>query len=95
MSLVSCVFAQMYNTRRQSDAEMGMSMTANRMMNRVRNAGNLGFGMGSLRLMHEQEKNDMARLQMLSLQRSASQAMSESFGKMAKENIKTSFNLFA
>jgi hypothetical protein len=95
MSLVTSLFTSLYNTQRQSDSEMGMSMTANRMMNRVQNAGNIGFGSKAMWKMHQQENNDMARLQMLRLQRLESQAMADSFGKMAREDAKRSFNVLA
>lgn len=95
MSLVSCVMASLYSTRAQSDAEYKMAVTSNRMMNRVRNAGRVGFGSRAMWAMHRQENNDMARLQTLSLQRTIHQSMAESFGKMARENIKSSFSIMA
>ncbi len=79
MSLVSGLGSMLMNTRIASDSEFGMMNTTNRMMSRVAQAGNTpGFGSDGLRAMHEQEKNDMANLQMMNLMRKIANSRAES-----------------
>ena len=90
MSFVSNVMALSLNKRRASNAEFGRMKTTNRMMNRIRQAGNSpSFGANNLNQMHEQEKNDMSKLHTFNLMRMISNARAETAEKMAKENAKS------
>jgi|GEM_PF-2937117 len=90
MSLAANMFAVQLNTRRASDAEFGMFQTADRMRNRVRQAGNSpSFGMNNLNQIRQQENRDLANMLTFGLMRRISQSMAESAKKMAKENTKS------
>jgi len=85
MSLISNLFSLQMNTRRASDAEFGMMRTSSQIINRAcQPIGSPSFGMNNLSQLHQQEKNDIVRLQTLSLMRKISNAMAES----AKERLK-------
>ena len=76
MSLVSNLTSMIMNTRMASDAEFGIMNTSNRIMNRVAQAGNIGFG-ANLKQIHDQENKDMLHLQNLNLMRKIAEAREE------------------
>ena len=81
MSMVSNLFSLQLNTGRSSNAEFGIMKTSNNITNRAMKAGSLSFGSNNLKTIHEQEKNDMAKLHTMNLMRTISQAMAESAEK--------------
>lgn len=85
MSLVTNLGSMLLNTRRASNAEFGMMQTSNRMINRIGQIGaNPSFGMSNIKMLHEQEKDDMTRLQTLNLMRRLSRSMAEAAEKRIK-----------